>query len=113
MKHPWTNGQFERVNRTIEEATVKRYHYNTHRQLEKHLHDFIAAYNYARRLKTLRGLTPYEFICKAWASNPDRFTADPHHQMPGLNTSDVRPFKARAYVTIRRAGVVLDGEAFG
>jgi len=25
--HPWTNGQVERMNRTIKDATVKRYHY--------------------------------------------------------------------------------------
>src|SRR5690606_35701390 len=25
---------------------------------------FIAPYNFGRRLKTLKGLTPYEFICK-------------------------------------------------
>ncbi len=31
------------------------------------LADFIA-YNYARRLKTLKGLTPYEHICKCWTS---------------------------------------------
>lgn len=86
VKHPWTNGQVERMNRTIKDATVKRYHYDTHRQLETHLADFIAAYNYARRLKTLRGLTPYEFICKAWAEQPDLFTNNPHHQSPGPNT---------------------------
>ncbi|MBB4000636.1 hypothetical protein GGR04_004516, partial [Aureimonas pseudogalii] len=48
--------------------------------------DFIDAYNFARRLKTLKGLTPYEFICKKWTSEPERFKLDPIHQMPGLNT---------------------------
>jgi transposase InsO family protein len=84
-RHPWTNGQVERMNRTIKEATVKRFHYATHDQLRTHLADFVAAYNFGRRLKTLRGLTPYEAICKAWAEEPHRFTANPHHQMPGLN----------------------------
>ena len=83
--HPWTNGQVERMNRTIKDATVKRFYYETHDQLRKHLADFVAAYNYARRLKTLRGLTPYEAICKVWAENPSLFTADPHHQLPGPN----------------------------
>jgi transposase InsO family protein len=58
IKYPWTNGQVERMNRTIREATVKRYHYDSHRQLQNHLADFINAYNYGRRLKTLKGLTP-------------------------------------------------------
>jgi transposase InsO family protein len=84
--HPWTNGQVERMNRTIKEATVKRFHYDSHDQLRVHLADFIAAYNYARRLKTLSGLTPYEYIAKVWTSEPDRFIVDPIHQMPGLNT---------------------------
>src|SRR5829696_4386279 len=60
--HPWTNGQVERMNRTIKEATVQRYHYDRHDQLRRHLDDFVAAYNFGRRLKTLKGLTPYEFI---------------------------------------------------
>jgi transposase InsO family protein len=84
-KHPWTNGQVERMNRTLKEATVKRYYYETHDQLRSHLADFVAAYNFARRLKTLNGLTPYERICQAWTKQPDRFTLDPTHQMPGLN----------------------------
>ena len=84
--HPWTNGQVERMNRTIKEATVKRFHYESHDQLRTHLTDFMAAYNFARRLKTLNGLTPYEYICKIWTSEPDRFILNPIHQMPGLNT---------------------------
>ena len=65
-KHPWTNSQVERMNRTLKEATVRRYHYDSHHQLRKHLAAFLAAYNFAKRLKTLRGLTPYECICKCW-----------------------------------------------
>ena len=86
VKHPWTNGQVERMNRTIKEATVQRYHYDSHQQLEAHLADFVSAYNFGRRLKTLRGLTPYEFICKTWTKEPQRFRLNPLHQMPGLNT---------------------------
>ncbi|MBB4133179.1 transposase-like protein [Xanthomonas campestris] len=86
VKHPWTNGQVERMNRTIKEATVKRFHYDDHAQLQQHLANFIDAYNYGRRLKALKGLTPYEFICKQWTSEPDLFKVDPINLMPGLNT---------------------------
>jgi transposase InsO family protein len=85
IKHPWTNGQVERMNRTIKEATVKRFHYDDHDQLRRHLADFVLAYNFGRRLKTLKGLTPYEHICKCWTIEPERFTLNPIHQMPGLN----------------------------
>ncbi len=84
--HPWTNGQVERINRTIKEATVKRYYYDSHDQLKVHLHTFVLAYNFARRLKTLKGLTPYEYICKIWTNEPDRFIVDPFQHIVGLNT---------------------------
>jgi transposase InsO family protein len=86
INHPWTNGQVERMNRTIKDATVKRYHYDDHDQLRRHLSDFVDAYNFGRRLKTLKGLTPYEFICKRWTIEPKRFNLNPLQQMPGLNT---------------------------
>jgi transposase InsO family protein len=104
-RHPWTNGQVERMNRTITEATVQRFYYATHDQLRTRLADFVAAhtfgrrlktaynfarrlktaYNFGRRLKTLRGLTPYEALCKAWTDEPHRFALNPLHQMPALN----------------------------
>jgi transposase InsO family protein len=86
VNHPWTNGQVERMNRTIKEATVRRYHYDSHDQLRAHLQLFVDAYNHARRLKTLRGLTPYEFICQVWTKDPDRFGLDPSHHIPGPYT---------------------------
>ena len=39
---------------TIKEATVKRFHYDDHDQLRRHLADFVLAYNFGRRLKTLK-----------------------------------------------------------
>jgi transposase InsO family protein len=84
--HPSTNGQIERMNRTIKDATVKRFHHDSHDQLRTHLTDFMGAYNFARRLKTLGGLTPYEYTCKIWTSEPDSFILNPILQMPGLNT---------------------------
>ena len=83
--HPWTNGQVEPMNRTIKEATVKRYHDDSHDQLRSHLADVLDVYNFARRLKTLSGLTPYEYICKIWTSEPERFILNPIHQRPRLN----------------------------
>lgn len=83
--HPWTNGQVERMNRTIKDATVKRYHYDRHEQLRDHLKLFIDAYNHARRLKTLHGLTPYEYVGKIWTQEPQRFKLDPYQYIAGLN----------------------------
>ena len=84
--HPWTNGQVERMNRTIKDATVKRYHYASHDELRAHLQLFVDAYNHARRLKTLRGLTPYEFVYQIWTKEPKRFRLNPSHHILGPYT---------------------------
>ena len=75
------------MNRTIKDATVKPIPLRHHdQQLQEHLADFVDAYNFAKRLKTLNGLTPYEAISKAWAAQPGRFLRDPTQLNTGLNT---------------------------
>ncbi|WP_226163368.1 IS481 family transposase [Hymenobacter terricola] len=82
--HPWTKGQVERMNRTLKEAPVKRCHYQSTQELNEHLQACLLAYNHARRLKTLRGLTPHEFLCAQRQKNPTIFTQDPTHLTLGL-----------------------------
>ena len=81
-----TNGQVERTNGAIKDATVKRDFHETCDQLRTHLRDFVDAYNFARRLKALTGLTPCEFICKVWTSDPTSFKFSPLQQMTGLGS---------------------------
>jgi hypothetical protein len=61
--HPWTNGQVERMHRTIKDATVRVFHYATHRELKAHITAFVTAYNFAKHLKALRWRTPFQAIC--------------------------------------------------
>ena len=84
--HPWTNGQAERMNRTIKEATVKVFHYETLESLSAHVLAFVLAYNFAQHLKALRWRTPFQAICDAWAKDPAPFKINPHHLIPGPYT---------------------------
>jgi transposase InsO family protein len=111
--HPWTNGQVERMNRTIKEGEAQsrsggsataerqtlplrkprpvantpcRLHLASGPTVHRTVGLSLLTYNFVRRLKTLSGLTPYEYICKIWTSEPDRFILNPIHQMPALNT---------------------------
>lgn len=84
--HPWTNGQAERINRTVKDATVRAFHYETLDSLKAHLDAFITAYNFAKHLKSLRWRTPFHAICDAWTKDPIPFIINPHQLIPGLHT---------------------------
>jgi hypothetical protein len=73
-----------RLGNCSKEATVQRFHYQTTTELNEHLQAFLRACNHAKRLKTLRGLTPHEFVCAQWQNNPTIFTRDPTHLTLGL-----------------------------
>src|SRR5688572_5396256 len=52
--HPWTNGQAERMNRTVKEATIKAFHYPDLGALQAHVLTFGRAYSFAKHLTALR-----------------------------------------------------------
>jgi transposase InsO family protein len=83
---PWTNGQAERMNRTVKEATVKVFHYPDLEALKAHVLAFVRAYNFAKHLKALRWRTPFQAVLDAWTKDPSIFKVDPHHLIPGPNT---------------------------
>ena len=84
--HPWTNGQAERMVRTIKEATVKSFHYASLTELRRHVRDWLLAYNYAKQLKALRFKTPFEAIRQISEKKPELFNQSPRHDMLGSNT---------------------------
>ena len=81
--HPWTNGQAERMDRTVKEATVEAFHCPDLDRLKAHALAFVAAYNFAKHLKRLRWRTPFQAVCDAWTRNPTPFRIDPRHLIPG------------------------------
>jgi transposase InsO family protein len=84
--HPWTNGQAERMNRTVKEATIKIFHHPDLQALKTHVLAFVTAYDFAKHLKALRWRTPFQAICDAWKAEPSAFKIDPHHLIPGPNS---------------------------
>ena len=56
----WTNGQAERMNRTIKDATVKVFHYDNLESLKAHVLAYVTAYNFAKHLNLV------EWRMSAW-----------------------------------------------
>jgi hypothetical protein len=54
------------MSHTLKKATVRRYHHDSHDQFRQPLAAFLDADNFAKRFKTLKGLTPFESIYKTW-----------------------------------------------
>ena len=56
-------------NKTIKNATTKKYFYTTFAQFETHLALFLKAYNFRKRLRSLKYLTPFEQACSKAVKN--------------------------------------------
>lgn len=83
---PQTNGQVERMNLTIKEATLHFFHYETIQQFKHSLAHFLNYYNCKKGLKSLKQQTPYEYVISQWKKQPKLFHKNPYHHCVGLNT---------------------------
>lgn len=81
VKHPWTNGQVERMNGILKERTVKRFHYQNHQEVEQHLKRIQDHWNYYKRHKTLNLKTIPQALKEWYEKEPDIFRVV-YHQLP-------------------------------
>jgi len=76
---PQTNGQVERMNGAIKESTLKRFHYNSIKHFSTSLASFLNYYNFKKPLKSLKRISPYDFVLQKWKENPKLFHRNPLH----------------------------------
>jgi transposase-like protein len=81
IKHPWTNGQVERVNGILEERTIKRYQYQNHQQIYVHLKQHETHWNYFKKHKTLNLKTIPQILEEWYKKKPEIFRV-PFDQLP-------------------------------
>lgn len=82
--HDWLIDQRATPKRQRQAIPPGRPPYESHAHLREHYLGFFDSYNFSRRLKTLNGLTPYQFICRWWREDPECFRVSPLDQTPRL-----------------------------
>lgn len=82
---PQTNGQVERMNKTLKDATIKMFHYHTVEQFTVNLHDFLNYYNCSKKLRAIGRISPYDFLKEKYRINPKLFTKNLDHHCVGLD----------------------------
>lgn len=85
VKHPWTNGMVEAMNKKIKANTVKRFHYDHVDRLKEHLYHYILNYNFNLKLRAIGRVTPFDAILYYYQKMPDIFIINPNHLIVGLN----------------------------
>jgi transposase-like protein len=86
FRHPWTNGQVERFNRSLKDAMIKKYYYPDLESFTNHLDVFITSYNYGKKLKALKFQTPIEKLIDIYKNKSKLFYRNPFHNAVGLNS---------------------------
>jgi len=65
------------MNRTIKGQRRSNFHYDNHEQSKMHPQTFMEAYDFARRSKTLKGLTLHKSIGKTHQNQPQLLKIKP------------------------------------
>ena len=86
VKHPWTNGMVEAMNKKIKVNTVKRFHYDSVEALKTHLYAYLLNYNFNLKLRAIGRIPPFEAILNFYQKMPAIFTIKPDRLIVGLNT---------------------------
>ena len=86
VKHPWTNGMVEAMNKKIKINTVRRFFYDTVDALKTHLYAYILNYNFNLKLRALGRISPFDAILKWYLKKPECFIINPNHLTVGLNS---------------------------
>lgn len=77
VRHPWTNGLVERVNKTIKDATVKRYTYLNYDQMNASIRSYEQIYNFTRKHSAINRKTPYQSMLEWYHKDHTLFKFDP------------------------------------
>ncbi len=64
LKHPWTNGQIESMNKKIKQKVLTRYIFSDEIDLEKKLIEFINDYKMNAKLKSIDSISPKEYLMR-------------------------------------------------
>jgi transposase InsO family protein len=86
VKHPWTNGMVEAMNKKVKANTTKRFHYDNVEALKTHLYHYLLNYNFNLKLRAIGRKTPFDAVLQWYDKKPNIFSINPFHFNVGLNT---------------------------
>lgn len=86
VKHPWTNGMVEAMNKKVKANTTKRFHYDNVEALKTHLYHYLLNYNFNLKLRAIGRKTPFDAVLQWYDKKPNIFSINPFHLNVGLNS---------------------------
>ena len=66
-------------------ATVRTFNCSSREELKGYLRAQLMTYNFAKRLKSLKEKTPWQFILDNWERHPNYFNSNPNYFLLGLD----------------------------